>query len=102
MEQFSILDYPTLTFQDVDRVKYPALEIAYEVLERGGTAPCVMNGANEVAVAAFLEHKCRYTDIVGAIRYALDNATFEKRPTLDTYDSANEESRMLARRYLKL
>ena len=102
MEQFSILDYPTLTFQDVDRVKYPALEIAYEVLERGGTAPCVMNGANEVAVAAFLEHKCRYTDIVGAIRYALDNATFEKHPTLATYDSANEESRMLARRYLKL
>lgn len=102
MEQFSILNYPTLTFLDVDREKYPALDIAYEVLQRGGTAACTMNGSNEVAVAAFLAHKCRYTDIVGAIRYALDNATFEKHPTLATYDDANIEARELARRYLKL
>ena len=102
MEHFSILDYPTLSFAEVDRLKYPALDIAYEVLQRGGTAPCTMNGANEVAVAAFLSHKCGYLDIVGAIRYALDNASFEKNPTLDTYDRANIESRELAARYLKL
>ena len=100
--QFSILDYPTLTFTDVDRVKYPALDIAYECLRRGGTAACTMNGANEIAVAAFLHHKCGYNDIVGAIRYALDNASFEAHPTLDDYDAANAEARELARRYLKL
>ena len=102
MEHFSILDYPTLSFAEVDRLKYPALDIAYEVLQRGGTAPCTMNGANEVAVAAFLSHKCGYLDIVGAIRYALDNASFEQSPSLDTYDRANIESRELAARYLKL
>ena len=102
VEQFSILDYPTLSFAEVDRVKYPALDIAYECLKRGGTAACTMNGANEVAVAAFLGHKCGYLDIVGAIRYALDNATFTQNPTLDDYDRANEEARELARRYLKL
>ena len=102
VEEFSILDYPTLTFAEVDRVKYPALDIAYECLKRGGTAACTMNGANEVAVAAFLGHKCGYLDIVGAIRYALDNATFTQNPTLDDYDRANEEARELARRYLKL
>ena len=101
-ESFSILDYPTLTFHEVDRVKYPALDIAYESLERGGTAACTMNGANEVAVAAFLSHKCSYRDIVGAIRYALDNASFERNTTLASYDEANRESRELARRYLKL
>lgn len=101
MESFSILDYPTLTFAEVDRVKYPALDIAYESLIRGGTAPCTMNGANEVAVAAFLNHKCSYLDIVGAIRYALDNASFEARPTLTTYDEANDEARELAERYLQ-
>ncbi|MBQ5594235.1 MAG: 1-deoxy-D-xylulose-5-phosphate reductoisomerase [Alistipes sp.] len=100
MEQFSILDYPTLSFAEVDRVKYPALDIAYECLRRGGTAPCTMNGANEVAVAAFLNHKCGYPDIVEAIRYALDNASFEARPTLTTYDEANDEARELAERYL--
>jgi 1-deoxy-D-xylulose-5-phosphate reductoisomerase len=102
MEQFSILDYPTLTFAAPDRVKYPALDIAYECLERGGTAACTMNGSNEVAVAAFLNHKCRYTDIVASIRYALDNTSFEKHPTLATYDAANIEARDLARRFLKL
>ena len=102
MEQFSILDYPTLTFVAPDRVKYPALDIAYECLERGGTAACTMNGSNEVAVAAFLKGKCGYLDIVGAIRYALDNATFVAKPTLEDYTASNLESRMLAERYLKL
>ena len=102
MEQFSILDYPTLTFATPDRVKYPALDIAYECLERGGTAACVMNGSNEVAVSAFLKGKCGYLDIVGAIRYALDNATFVAKPTLEDYTASNIESRMLAERYLKL
>lgn len=100
MEQFSILNHPTLSFMEVDRVKYPALDIAYECLERGGTAACTMNGANEVAVAQFLAHKCSYTDIVGAIRYALDNASFESRPTLADYDTANNEARELALRFL--
>ncbi|MBR5133128.1 MAG: 1-deoxy-D-xylulose-5-phosphate reductoisomerase [Alistipes sp.] len=102
VENFSILDYPTLTFAEVDHKKYPALGIAYDCLQSGGTAACTMNGANEVAVAAFLGHKCRYNDIVGAIRYALDNASFVAHPTLDDYDSSNREARELARRYLKL
>ena len=102
MEQFSILDYPMLTFAAPDRVKYPALDIAYECLERGGTAACVMNGANEVAVAAFLRGRCGYLDIVGAIRYALDNAIFVAKPTLEDYTASNEESRILAERYLRL
>lgn len=102
MESFSILDYPTLSFAAVDHQKYPALGIAYECLERGGTAACTMNGANEVAVAAFLAHKCGYHDIVGAIRYAIKEASFVVKPTVADYDAANVESRELAARYLKL
>ena len=97
---FSMLDYPMLTFSDVDREKYPALDIAYEVLRRGGTAPCIMNAANEVAVAAFLAKQCRLTDIVATIRYALDNATFVERPTIEDYDRVDAEVRMLASRYI--
>ena len=102
MEEFSILNYPTLSFMDVDREKYPALDIAYDCLGKGGTAACTMNGANEVAVAAFLAHKCGYLDIVETIRYALRNATFVAKPTINDYDDANKEARELARRYLKL
>ncbi len=101
-ERLSFADNPTLTFAEVDREKYPALDIAYDCLRRGGTAACTMNGANEEAVAAFLSHRCRYHDIVGAIRYALANAAFIDKPSLADYDEANNEARALARRYLKL
>lgn len=100
-ERFSFVDHPTLTFGEVDRVKYPALDIAYDCLRRGGTAACTMNGANEVAVAAFLAHECGYNDIVGSIRYALQNASFAEHPSLDDYAAADRESRELAIKYLK-
>ena len=101
-EPFSFIDHPTLTFAEVDRVKYPALDIAYDCLRRGGTAACTMNGANETAVAAFLAHKCAYLDIVRAIEYALSNATFKAEPTTDDYALCNDEARILASKFLGL
>lgn len=101
-ERFSFIDNPQLTFEAVDRVKYPALDIAYEVLRRGGTAPCTMNGANEVAVAAFLNKKCHYLDIVKCIEHAIKTATFSTNVSLDTYAEADKESRRLATEFLKL
>ena len=97
---FSMLDYPTLNFYDVDREKYPALDIAYECLRRGGSAACTMNAANEVAVAAFLRGECTILDIVGAIRYALKYARYIAKPTIEDYDFANREARGLAERYI--
>lgn len=101
-EQFDFLAHPTLTFAEPDRDKYPALEIAYDCMRRGGTAACVMNGSNEVAVAAFLAGKCRFTDITASIEYALSKATYIQQPTLADYEASNEESRALAAEYLKL
>lgn len=101
-EHFSFADNPTLTFAEVDRVKYPALDIAYNCLRAGGTAACTMNGANEVAVAAFLDHKCGYLDIVRTIEYALNRAENYLNPTLEHYVAADLESRRLAREFLKI
>lgn len=101
-ERFNFLNHPTLTFSEVDRVKYPALDIAYDCLRRKGTAACVMNGANEVAVAAFLQRRCAWLEIVRTIEYALQRATFVTNPTLDDYAASNQESRRLAAEYLKL
>ncbi|MBE6205192.1 MAG: 1-deoxy-D-xylulose-5-phosphate reductoisomerase [Rikenellaceae bacterium] len=101
-ERFDFVANPTLTFAEPDRVKYPALDIAYDCMRRGGTAACVMNGANEVAVAAFLGGKCRFTDITASIEYALLKAKFVQRPTLADYEASNEESRALAAEFLKL
>ena len=101
-ERFSFVEHPQLTFAEVDRVKYPALDIAYDCLRRGGTAACTMNGANEEAVAAFLAGRCAWLDIVRAIEYALGHAAFVAAPTLDDYAAANDEARTLAARFLNL
>ena len=101
-EHFSFADNPTLTFAEVDRLKYPALDIAYNCLRKGGTAACTMNGANEVAVAAFLNHKCGYLDIVRSIEYALEKAQFVSKPTLEDFVAADIESRRLAEEFLKI
>ena len=101
-EYFSFAQNPTLTFAEVDRVKYPALDIAYNCLRTGGTAACTMNGANEVAVAAFLNHQCGYLDIVRTIEYALEHTQFVANPTLEDYAEVNAESRALAAEFLKL
>ena len=69
---------------------------------RRGTAACTMNGANEVAVAAFLGRKCAWLDIVRAIEYALGRASFAAAPTLGDYAEANDEARRLAAEYLAL
>ena len=101
-ERFDFLKNPTLNFAEPDRVKYPALDIAYDCMRRGGNSACVMNGPNEVAVAAFLAGKCRFTDITASIEYALEKSTFVEKPTLRDYELSNDESRALAAEYLKL
>lgn len=101
-ETFRLTDHPVLAFAEVDRTKYPSLDLAYDCLARGGTAACTMNGANEVAVEAFLTRKCSYPDIVGSIEFALRRAGFAAEPTLDDYAAADREARTLARQYLAL
>ena len=99
-ERFDFLAHPQLTFAAVDRAKYPALDIAYDCLRRGGTAACTMNGANEVAVAAFLGGRCAWLDIVRTIEHALAHAAFVERPTLADYAEADAEARALAAAFL--
>jgi len=101
-ERFDFLAHPTLTFAPVDRLKYPALDIAYDCLRRGGTAACTMNAANEVAVAAFLARKCGYLDIVRTIEHVLAHTPFAAAPSLDDYTANNDAARALAREFLKL
>ena len=101
-ERFSFVEHPQLSFAEVDGAKYPALGIAYECLRRGGTAACTMNGANEVAVAAFLDRKCAWLDIVRTIEHALQHASFVARPSLDDYAAADAEARRLAAEFLKV
>lgn len=92
-ERFDFASNPQLTFAEVDRHKFPALDLAYDCIRRGGNSACIMNAANEVAVAAFLDGRIRYTEIVEYIISALEQCTFVKDPSLDDYRHSDEQVR---------
>ena len=76
------------------------LLVAYDCLRRGGNAACVMNGANEVAVAAFLRGEIGFMDIPRVITGALERVDFIARPTLDDYIATDGVARRVARELL--
>lgn len=99
-QRFDFIKNPELTFEAVDGERFPALALAYDCLRRGGSAPCVMNAANEVAVAAFLNGRIGYTDIVRVIESTVARAPFVAVPSLDDYIALNTEARRLAETFL--
>jgi 1-deoxy-D-xylulose-5-phosphate reductoisomerase len=61
-----------LTFEDADLERFPALSLAYQALELGGTMPAVMNAANEIAVQYFLEGTLKFIDILSVVKRVMD------------------------------
>ena len=61
-----------LTFETPDYHRFPCLELAYQAMQAGGGVPCVLNAANEIAVAAFLAGRIRFTDIAHTVRHCLE------------------------------
>ncbi len=61
-----------LTFETPDYHRFPCLELAYQAMQAGGGVPCVLNAANEIAVAAFLAGRIRFTDIARTVRHCLE------------------------------
>ncbi|MBR3451665.1 MAG: 1-deoxy-D-xylulose-5-phosphate reductoisomerase [Muribaculaceae bacterium] len=94
--KMTIEDMANLTLERPDFDKFPLLGTAYAAARTGGTAPCVMNAANEIAVAAFLQDKIRFTDIFHIIDKTMAQARLIKRPTYDDYVVSNDEARAFA------
>ncbi len=82
-----------LTFEEPDFERFPALRVAYEAGRAGGTAPCVMNAANEVAVNAFLQGSIGYYDIVRTVQQVLDAHEVVQRPSLSEILAADAWAR---------
>lgn len=72
-----------LSLQPVDRERFPAVELGFDVAAAGGTAGAVVNAANEVAVALFLSGQIRFTDVVPFCRRVLEHHTHESDPPLE-------------------
>jgi 1-deoxy-D-xylulose-5-phosphate reductoisomerase len=89
-----------LTFEPPDAARFPAFTLAYRALEMGGTAPAVLSGADEGAVAAFLARRCRFTDIADACAAALDAHAPEPVRSVEQALSASEWGRREVERRL--
>lgn len=76
-ERLDLVRLGTLTFEAPDEARFPALRLAREALRTGGTAPAVLNGANETAVAAFLASRIGFCDIARTVERALEGAEKE-------------------------
>ena len=86
----------TLEFSLPDTVRFPALRVAREVLAAGGAAPAIMNAANEVAVAAFLDRRIGFLDIVGMVESVLDRLGAPPAEDLDSIIAFDAAARQAA------
>ena len=86
----------SLHFEAPDTDRFPNLRLAYEAMERGGNAPCALNAANEVAVAAYLKGLIGFCDIPRINAKCLAGVDFVVHPTLDDIFETNEEAARIA------
>jgi 1-deoxy-D-xylulose-5-phosphate reductoisomerase len=86
----------TLAFEEPDLETFPLLALAREAGERGGTYPCAYNGANEVAVEAFLAHRLPFTGIAAVVEETLARWDADEARDLDDLVEADARARALA------
>ena len=89
-----------MTFAKPDTVAFPNLTYAFRALEIGGTMPCAINAANEIAVNAFLNNKIKFLDIARAVENALLNHKPINNYTLEDVYRIDIEVRELTEKFL--
>jgi 1-deoxy-D-xylulose-5-phosphate reductoisomerase len=99
-KKLNLTEIGRLNFEKPDTGKFPCLDLAYEAIKRGGNAPCAMNSANEVAVAAYLKGQIAFYDIARIVEGVLNGLDFAASPSLDCIFSTHEESAVRARELL--
>ena len=91
-----------LTFQQPDFARFPCLKLAYDALHIGGAAPCILNAANEIAVAAFLREQILFTDIARVVEHSLAQSPLSGCPdTLDDCLQLDNEVRRRATEFIR-
>lgn len=88
--------YSELTFEAPDSDRFPAIGLGHYALERGGNTACVINAANEVAVAAFLHGHISFPEIYGMIEHALSAVDYIGSPNYEDYVATNAKARAVA------
>lgn len=96
LERLDFLKHATLSFESPDMDSFRNLALAYRALDHGGSMPCVLNAANEIAVAAFLNSQIGFLQMSDVIADTMDKVPYLEQPSLDDYLQVDEESRRVA------
>ena len=99
-KRFSFMDYPNLTFEKPDLETLRNLQLAYGSMQKVGNMPCILNAANEISVAAFLQDKIGFLNMSDLIANCMEKITFVSKPTLTDYVATDEATRILANELL--
>jgi 1-deoxy-D-xylulose-5-phosphate reductoisomerase len=100
-ERFNFANYPQLTFEQPDLKTFRNLQLAFDALAAGGNAPCVLNAANEIAVAAFLNKQVGFLEMSDLIEETLTRSEFIARPQLEDYIDTDRKAREFTENLLK-
>lgn len=92
--------YSTLTFEEPDLEKFPMLRQAFSAMETGGSAPCVLNAANEIANNSFLHDEIGFLDMAKITEKALQTMPFIKSPSLEDLFEIDKETRKICSRWI--
>jgi 1-deoxy-D-xylulose-5-phosphate reductoisomerase len=95
-QRLDFYQYNTLTFQKPDMERFPNLALAFEAVRKGGNTPCILNAANEIAVAAFLQDETSFLQMSNIIEQTLQKASFIADPTYEDYVATDAEARKIA------
>jgi len=97
--RFNFLDYPSLTFEAPDFKAFRNLGLAFEALAKEGNAPAVLNAANEIAVARFLNDEIAFAQLPDVVEHALSRVSFQSTPDLKSLLASDTEARALANEF---
>jgi len=99
--RFNIRDYPALTFEPPDTETFRNLALAFDALNRAGNMPCVLNAANEVAVAEFLSDRIGFLEMSALVEQCLEKMDYVRNPTYEDYVTTDKETRIKALEWMK-
>ncbi len=100
-KRFDFTAYPNLTFEKPDINTFRNLGLAYEALNRGGNMPCIINAANEIAVAGFLADEISFLAMSDVVESCMQKISYLAQPAQNDYLNTDKETRIFAQKLIK-
>ena len=100
-KRFDFINYPQLTFEKPDIETFRNLALAFDALQQGGNMPCIINAANEIAVAGFLNKNIGFLTMSTIIEQCMQQIPYKASPDLDDYLNTDKETRIFVRNLIQ-